>query len=174
MRLAIGEAAVGFPPYTDNPGDYQLVSYPEADRTDASKLNNFGLVVGTYTNSDFSTHGFIYDIASDSYATLDQPYANLSTTSNPSTMKALSMSNSADDDFPLVTDGSTFARFDHPLGATSALPLPVRRPPTSAILGAYIVGSNIVDFVATRARTTWSGERVRYRADEPVQMSPPT
>ena len=152
-----GEAAVGFPPYTDNPGDYQLVSYPEADRTDASKLNNFGLVVGTYTNSDFSTHGFIYDIASDSYATLDPPYANLFHDLQSINDAGTIVGNYTNDDFltrGFVTDGSTFARFDHPLGADGTFLYDINS--IGQILGAYLVGSNVVNFVATPTHLTQS------------------
>ncbi len=53
----------------------QLTGPAGATNTQAYALNNNGQVVGQYTDAGGTTHGFVYDVATATYTTVDDPNA---------------------------------------------------------------------------------------------------
>jgi len=61
--------------YLDGKGGSELVAPPGAISTSPKGLNNAGQVVGDYIDSAGKTHGFLFDLATNAYTTLDVPSA---------------------------------------------------------------------------------------------------
>jgi hypothetical protein len=55
------------------PGLFKTLNYPSSTFTQALGLSNKNLVVGTYNDAGGATHGFIYNSASSSYQSVDDP-----------------------------------------------------------------------------------------------------
>ncbi|MGA3089814.1 MAG: hypothetical protein ABSD75_14450 [Terriglobales bacterium] len=54
-------------------GHFTILNYPGALQTSASGLNNKGLVVGFWVDASVNTHGFVYDTASSTFTSVDDP-----------------------------------------------------------------------------------------------------
>ncbi|HEY4043084.1 MAG TPA: hypothetical protein VGM32_14730 [Rhodopila sp.] len=61
--------------YLNGQGGVQILAAPGATSTVAVSLNNTGQIVGDYTDTANHTHGFLFDIATQAYTTLDFPNA---------------------------------------------------------------------------------------------------
>jgi probable HAF family extracellular repeat protein len=67
--------------YLDGRGGLEFLAPPGATQSGALGLNNTGQIVGDYTDTAGQTHGFLFDIATQAYTTLDDPYATGGVTS---------------------------------------------------------------------------------------------
>lgn len=56
-----------------------VVAVPGAVQTEASGLNDIGQIVGDYTDAAGHVHGFLFDLATQAYTTLDDPNGAVST-----------------------------------------------------------------------------------------------
>jgi probable HAF family extracellular repeat protein len=61
--------------YLNGQGGVQFLAPPGATASQALGLNNTGQVVGDYTDTAGQEHGFLFDIATQAYTTLDFPNA---------------------------------------------------------------------------------------------------
>ena len=61
--------------YLDGKGGSELVNLPGAALTQPFGLNNTGQIVGEYNDKSFHDHGFLFDLATNAYTTLDVPNA---------------------------------------------------------------------------------------------------
>lgn len=61
--------------YLDGHGGSALLAAPGATQTYANGLNNIGQIVGDYVDAAGSTHGFLFDLTTGAYTTLDNPNA---------------------------------------------------------------------------------------------------
>ena len=52
---------------------YTQIDYPSATSTEAMGINDFGQVVGYYVNASSETHGYLYDVYSEEFTTIDIP-----------------------------------------------------------------------------------------------------
>lgn len=68
-----GHGEEGF--YLDGKGGSELVAFPGAFNTEPYGLNNTGQIVGQYIDAAGHQHGFLFDLATNAYTTLDYPNA---------------------------------------------------------------------------------------------------
>jgi hypothetical protein len=59
--------------FLDTGGVFTKLDFPGSTFTQALGLNNFGQVVGSYVDALGNTHGFLYDISTKTYQTIDDP-----------------------------------------------------------------------------------------------------
>jgi hypothetical protein len=60
-------------PGSENPGTFIQLDYPGSIFTQATGLNSSGQVAGTYQDSSGASHGFVYDIKSATFSSVDAP-----------------------------------------------------------------------------------------------------
>ena len=69
--------------FFDDHGKVTALAGPSgATDVNALGLNNEGQIVGSYVGTDTNTHGFVYDVRSNTYQTIDAPGANGQTVIN--------------------------------------------------------------------------------------------
>lgn len=68
--------------FLDIAGSFTTLDFPKSMFTQALGLNNVGQVVGSYVDAMNNMHGFIYDIGTGSYQSIDDPFGVGTTTVN--------------------------------------------------------------------------------------------
>jgi hypothetical protein len=68
--------------FLDVGGTFTLLEFPGSVFTQALGLNNDGQVVGDYVDAGGAMHGFVYNVAGSSYASIDDPNGVGTTTIN--------------------------------------------------------------------------------------------
>jgi hypothetical protein len=68
--------------WLDDAGVFTVLNFPGSTFTQALGLNNNGLIVGTYVDSSGNTDGFLYNVATGTYQSIDDPNGVGATTIN--------------------------------------------------------------------------------------------